>query len=30
MDANIKKIMDIRVKTVIRALEANHMTCRYV
>ena len=30
MDANLKKIVDIRVKTVIRALEGNNITARYV
>ena len=30
MDANIKKIVDIRIKTVIRALEGNNMQARYV
>ena len=30
MDANLKKIVDIRIKTVIRALEANNYVARFV
>ena len=30
MDANLKKIVDISIKTVIRALEANNYVARFV